>query len=285
MRIDAHQHFWKFNPLRDAWITEEMSALRRDFMPEDLAPELAANQMEATIAVQADQSEEETRFLLDLAKAHPQIAGVVGWVNLTAPNIRERLRHFSQFPKLCGFRHIVQGEPDDRFLLREDFLRGIACLREFDFIYEILIYPKQLPAAVEFVQIFPEQPFVVDHMAKPLVKEREIASWSRHMRSLGTAPNVYCKVSGLITEGNWKNWRPEDFHPYLDVVFEVFGPDRLLFGSDWPVCLLAGSYRRVKGLIEDYVRDRPQSEKDNLFGGNAERFYGVKSVRTKTQNQ
>jgi len=280
MRIDAHQHFWKFNPLRDAWITEEMSALRRDFMPEDLAPELAANQMEATIAVQADQSEEETRFLLDLAKMHPQIAGVVGWVNLTAPNIRERLRHFSQFPKLRGFRHIVQGEPDDRFLLREDFLRGIACLREFDFIYEILIYPKQLPAAVEFVQRFPEQPFVVDHMAKPLVKEREIALWSRLMRALGAAPNVYCKVSGLITEGNWKNWRPEDFHPYLDVVFEVFGPDRLLFGSDWPVCLLAGSYRRVKGLIENYVRNRPQSEKDKLFGGNAERFYGVKSART-----
>ncbi|HYB60829.1 MAG TPA: amidohydrolase family protein [Methylomirabilota bacterium] len=170
-------------------------------------------------------------------------------------------------------------------ILREDFLRGIACLREFGFIYEILIYPQQLPAAVEFVQKFPEQPFVVDHMAKPLVKQREIASWSRQMRELAAAPNVCCKVSGLITEGDWKNWRPEVFHPYLDLVFEVFGWDRLLFRSDWPECLLAGSCRRVKGLVEDYVRGRPQSEKDNLFGGNAERFYSLKSVRTKAQKQ
>jgi L-fuconolactonase len=283
MRIDAHQHFWKFDPVRDAWITEEMGVLRRDFLPQDLVPELAANRMDASIAVQVDQSEEETQFLLGLAEQNPRIAGVVGWVNLTAPNIQERLRHYSQFPKLSGFRHIVQGEPDDRYLLREDFLRGIACLREFGFTYDILIYPKQLPASVEFVGKFPEQPFVVDHIAKPLVKEKEIASWSRHMRVLGAVSNVSCKVSGLITEGNWRHWRPEDFHPYLDVVFEVFGPDRLLFGSDWPVCTLAGTYTQVIGLVEDYVRDRPQSEKDKLFGGNAARFYGIKPARAKAQ--
>jgi L-fuconolactonase len=283
MRIDAHQHFWKYNPVRDAWITEEMGVLRRDFLPEDLAPELAANQVDASIAVQADQSEEETRFLLELAEQSPQIAGVVGWVNFTAPNVRERLRHFSCFPKLRGFRHIVQGERDDRFLLREDFLRGIACLREFGFTYDVLIYPKQLPAAVEFVVKFSEQPFVVDHIAKPLVKEKDIASWSRHMRALGAASNVHCKVSGLVTEGNWKHWRAEDFHPYLDIVFEAFGPDRLLFGSDWPVCLLAGTYQQVRGLVADYVRDRPQSEKDKLFGGNAERFYGIKAAQSKAQ--
>lgn len=285
MRIDAHQHFWKFNPVRDAWITAEMGVLRRDFLPPDLAPELTANGMDATIAVQADQSEEETLFLLDLAARHPQIAGVVGWVNLMAPNVRERLKYFSRFPKLRGFRHIVQAEPDDRFLLRDDFLRGIACLREFGFTYDILIYPKQLPAAVEFVAKFPEQPFVVDHIAKPLVKEKEIACWSRHMRALGAAPNVSCKVSGLITEGDWKRWCAQDFQPYLNVVFEAFGPDRLLFGSDWPVCLLAGTYGQVKELVEEYARHRTPIEKEGLFGGNAARFYGIKVAETKSQRQ
>ncbi|MGO9640416.1 MAG: amidohydrolase family protein [Candidatus Acidiferrales bacterium] len=279
MRIDAHQHFWKFDPVRDAWITEEMGVLRRDFLPEDLAPELSANRMDASIAVQADQSEDETLFLLDLAEKHPQIAGVVGWVNFSAPNIRERLRYFSRFPKLRGFRHIVQAEPDDRFLLREDFLRGISCLKEFGFTYDVLIYPKQLPAAVEFVQRFPDQPFIVDHIAKPLVKEKEVSSWSKHMRALAAASNVSCKVSGLITEGDWKRWRPEEFHPYLDVVFDAFGPERLLFGSDWPVCLLAGTYHQVRQLVENYIRSRPQREKDNIFGGNAAHFYGVKPAR------
>jgi L-fucono-1,5-lactonase len=283
MRVDAHQHFWNYDPVRDAWINEAMSVLRRDFTPKDLAPELAAHRIDSTIVVQVDQSEAETHFMLDLAEKHSHIGAVVGWVDFRAPNIRERLSYFSKFPKLRGFRHIVQNEPDDRYLLREDFLRGIACLGEFDFLYEVLIFPKQLPAAVEFVAKFPKQPFVLNHIAKPLIKAKEIDFWSKHMRALAAAPNISCKVSGMITEADWKNWRPEDLRPYLDVVFEAFGPDRLLFGSDWPVCMLAGTYDQVTRLLEDYVRDLPQTERDKLFGDNAARIYGVKPAGAKAQ--
>ena len=283
MRIDAHQHFWNYDPVRDAWISEEMSVIRRDFTPKDLAPELAAHRIDSTIVVQVDQSEAETLFMLDLAEKHSHIGAVVGWVDFRAPNIRERLQYFSQFPKLRGFRHIVQNEPDDRYLLREDFLRGITALGEFDFLYEVLIFPKQLPAAIEFVAKFPKQLFVLNHIAKPLIKAKEIDTWARHMRALAAAPNISCKVSGMITEADWKNWRPEDLRPYLDVVFDAFEPDRLLFGSDWPVCMLAGTYTQVTRLLEDYVRNRPQSEKDKLFGDNAARIYRVQPAGAKAQ--
>lgn len=250
-----------------------MGVLKRDFLPQHLLPELAASGMGASIAVQADQSERETMFLLDCAAEHPQIAGVVGWVDLRAPDLQERLAFFSKFEKLRGFRHIVQAEPDDRFLLRDDFCRGIACLREFAFTYDILIYPKQLAAACEFVYKFPEQPFVVDHLAKPQIRRREMASWSEQIRRIATHPNVYCKLSGIVTEADWGNWSQDDCRPYLDVVFEAFGVDRLMFGSDWPVCLLAGSYGRVRGLIEDYTRSLSSKDREKVFGLNAARFY------------
>jgi len=275
MNIDAHQHFWRYDPRRDAWITDEMSALKRDFLPDDLLPELAANGIGGSVAVQADQSENETLFLLDCAAQHPEIAGVVGWVDLRAPNVRERLAFFSRFPKLRGFRHIVQAEPDDRFLLREDFCRGVACLREFGFTYDILIYPRQLPAAREFVEKFPEQPVAIDHLAKPLIRAKEMEPWREHMRAIAAHPNVYCKLSGIITEADWRNWSAEDCRPYLDVVFESFGLPRLMFGSDWPVCLLAGTYRRVVELIGDYARNLPLAEREKIFGLNAARFYGL----------
>jgi L-fuconolactonase len=284
MRIDAHQHFWKYDPPEFSWVTDDMSVLRRDFAPDELARELAANGVDASIAVQSSQSEKGTSFLLNLAVMHSKIAGVVGWVDLRAPNVSDRLREYSRYEKLRGFRHIVQAEPDDRFLLREDFLRGLACLKEFNFTYDILIYPKQLPAAVELAKRMPEQPFVMDHLAKPLIKAKEIDSWARQMRELAAAPNVYCKVSGLITEADWRAWRPEDFKPYLDVVFDAFGPDRLMFGSDWPVCLIAGTYRQVKQLIEDYLSQRftvgTEKQKADLaiFGETAARFYGIKTA-------
>jgi L-fuconolactonase len=283
-RIDAHQHFWKYDPPDFSWVTDEMAVLRRDFLPDELARELAANGMDASIAVQTSQSEKGTAFLLDLAGMNSKIAGVVGWVDLRAPNVRERLREYSRYQKLRGFRHIVQAEPDDRFLLREDFLRGLACLKEFNFTYDILIYPKQLPAAVELVRRMPEQAFVVDHIAKPLIKAREIDSWARQMREIAGCANVYCKVSGLVTEADWKHWRPEDFEAYLDVVFEAFGPERLMFGSDWPVCLVAGTYREVKQLIEDYLAKRFTNENEKheaelaIFGETAARFYGVDAL-------
>jgi L-fuconolactonase len=277
MKIDAHQHFWRYNPARDGWITEEMSILKRNFLPEDLLPELHASKIDGCIAVQADQSEEETLFLLDLAKRCDQIKGVVGWVNLAAPNLSERLEYFSQFKKLRGFRHIAQSEPDDRFLVRDDFCRGVRRLKDFDFTYDFLIYPRQLPAAIELAQGFPEQKFVLDHIAKPPIRSGEIDSWATQIRKLAASPNVYCKLSGMITEGDWDHWRSDDFRPYLDVVFEAFGCDRLMFGSDWPVCLVAGSYRRVNGLIEEYVQAFSEDQRNRIFGLNAAAFYGLRT--------
>jgi L-fuconolactonase len=277
MNVDAHQHFWRYDPRRDTWITHEMSRLRRDFLPEDLLPELAANGIDGSIAVQADQSERETEFLLGCAAQHPQIVGVVGWFDLRAADAEERLAHFSRYKRLRGFRHIVQSEPDDRFLLREDFCRGIRCLREFGFTYDILIYPKHLAAAGEFVAKFPEQRFVVDHLAKPNLRAKDLRAWSNEIRAMASHPHVFCKLSGLITEADWQNWSADDCKPCLDVVFDAFGADRLMFGSDWPVCLLAGSYRQVKELIANYTRHFSASDRQKIFGLNAARFYGLRT--------
>ncbi|HKU20754.1 MAG TPA: amidohydrolase family protein [Terriglobales bacterium] len=275
MTIDSHQHFWRYNPVRDGWITDEMAALKRDYLPEHLLTELKLNQVEACIAVQADQSEDETMFLVDLAERHGFIRGVVGWVDLRSDRLPERLKFFSQFEKLCGFRHIVQSEDDERFLLRKNFLRGISELQAFGFTYDLLVYARQLPAAVEFAARFPEQKFVVDHIAKPEVRAKEIAGWERWMRQMAALANVHCKLSGMVTEADWMRWRPSDFEPYLDVVFDCFGSDRLMFGSDWPVCQLAGSYCQVKKIISDYTNALPQCEKDKIFGLNAAKFYGL----------
>lgn len=276
MRIDAHQHFWQYDAQRDGWITDEMAALKRDFMPQDLVPLLAANEVDGCIAVQADSSERETEFLLGLASQHAKIAGVVGWLDLCAAALPERLEHFSRFEKLCGVRHVVQAEPDDRFMLREDFQRGIAMLADFGLTYDILIYPRQLPAAIELAAKFPKQPFIVDHLAKPEIKGARISEWAAQMRIIAQNPNVYCKVSGLITEADWHAWRKEEFRPYLDVAFEAFGPDRLIFGSDWPVCLLAGTYGQVKQLISGYTTDFSAADRANIFGLNAVHFYGLR---------
>jgi L-fuconolactonase len=275
MRIDSHQHFWRYDPQRDTWITEEMAALKRDFLPGDLQRELAANGMDASVAVQADQSEHETLSLLDLASQWPTIAGVVGWTNLTARDLPERLEFYKRCKKLCGFRHIVQSEPDDRFMLREDFMQGIGCLTEFHFTYDILIYPKQLAAALELVGRFPEQQFVIDHMAKPSIRTKEIAAWSAQIRAIAANPNVYCKLSGLVTEADWRHWCADDFKPCLDLVFDAFGADRLMFGSDWPVCLLAGTYQQVKEVIAGYTSRLTVADQEKIFGSNATRFYGL----------
>ncbi|MBV9341672.1 MAG: amidohydrolase family protein [Acidobacteria bacterium] len=277
MMIDSHQHFWRYDAQRDTWITDEMSFLRRDFLPEDLIPELKANSVDGCIAVQADQSERETKFLLELARDHGEIKGVVGWIDLCSPQIWERLRYFSQFPKLRGFRHIAQAEPDDRFLMRADFLRGIGALSEFEFTYDILIYPKQLPAATEMVSRFPGLRFALDHMAKPPIRSAVLEPWAALISPLARAPNVYCKLSGLVTEADWRSWKAEDVRPYLDIVMELFGPDRVMFGSDWPVCLLAGSYAEVKNLLFVYANTLPREKQERIFGLNAIEFYKLES--------
>lgn len=273
MRIDSHQHFWRYDPSRHGWITEDMSMIRRDFMPGNLLPELRRNGIDGCIAVQTDQSEDETNFLVELASRRTEVKGVVGWVDLCSRNVPERLAYFSQFSTLCGFRHIAQSEPEDRFLVREDFLRGIRHLRDFNFTYDILIYPQQLPAAIELVRTVPDQKFVLDHLAKPSIRTHEIESWADQIRLLAENPNVCCKVSGMVTEADWNTWRKEDFEPYLDVVFEAFGTDRIMFGSDWPVCTVAATYKEVKDLIANYVRNLPVAEQDKIFGLNAALFY------------
>lgn len=278
MIVDAHQHFWRFNPQRDTWINDDMALLKRDFLPDDLAPELRAAGVDATIAVQADQSEAETMFLLELAERYVFIAGAVGWVDLRAADVADRLRRFARFPKLRGFRHVVQSEPDERFLLREPFLRGIAALAAFNFTYDILILHHQLPAAIEFVGKFPSQPFVLDHLAKPLIKSRQLQPWSDHIRALAAHPNVCNKISGLVNEADWRNWRPTDLRPYLDVALNAFGPARLMFGSDWPVCLLATGYGQWHQVVQEFIAPLSTTEKSQILGTTAARFYNLNSA-------
>lgn len=275
MRIDAHQHFWVYDPVRDSWIDESMHILRRNFLPQDLSPLLNQNSINKTIAVQADQSENETNFLLDLADKNEWISGVVGWVDLISHNIEKKLEHFSSYKKLKGFRYIVQAEPDDNFMLGENFQRGISLLKNFNFTYDILIYPKQLPAAIKLAEKHPDQKFILDHIAKPYIKKNEIEPWASGIKELAMNPNVYCKISGLITEADLKNWKSTNIYPYLDIVFNAFGYDRLLFGSDWPVCLLAGSYKQVLNLIEDYMKNDSEENKEKVFDKNAVSFYNI----------
>jgi L-fuconolactonase len=274
VRIDAHQHFWRHDPARDTWITDAMAVIRRDFLPEHLRADLTASGIDGTVAVQADQSERETAFLLGLAERHPSIRGVVGWVDLLAPDLPQRLEHFGTFRRFRGVRHVAQAEPDG-FLARPEVVRGVARLREFGLTYDILVYAHQLPSALALVERLPDQPFVVDHLAKPAIREGAVEPWAAHIRRLARHPNVCCKVSGLVTEADWERWQPGAMRPYLDVVFEAFGADRLMFGSDWPVCLLAATYPRVLELIERYAEQLSADDRHQLFGATATRFYGL----------
>jgi L-fuconolactonase len=276
MRIDAHQHFWMYNEIDYDWIGSGMEVLKRDRLPADLAPLLQAAQLDGAVAVQARSSLEETAWLLQLADESSIIKGVVGWIDLCSPDARAQLQRFSQHPRLCGVRHIVQSEPDDRFMLRDDFLRGVALLGDFNLAYDILIFPRHLPIGYELAARFPAQTFVLDHSAKPLIKDHVIEPWATDLRRLASLPNVYCKVSGLLTEADWQQWSPNDFLPYLDVVFDVFSPRRIMYGSDWPVCTLAGSYADYAALIEDYTRSLSADDLAAVWGNTAERAYQLK---------
>ena len=273
-RIDSHQHFWKFDSVRDSWIDDSMQKIQRDFLPEDLLPLLTENKFQGCVAVQADQSEEQTHFLVDLASKNDFIKGVVGWVDLCNKNISERLNHFSDDKIIKGFRHVVQGEADD-FMLRNDFRNGIAALREFDFTYDILIFHRQLPAAIDLAGRFPEQKFVIDHIAKPNIKSGEIESWRKNIAEIAKLDNVSCKVSGMVTEADWNNWKFQDLKPYLDVVFEYFSADRILFGSDWPVCNVAAHYSTVVDTLENYNAQFSIQEQNKIWYENAAGFYNL----------
>lgn len=272
IQIDAHQHFWKFDPVRDAWIDESMQVLRRDFLPEDLAPILQANQMEACIAVQADQSETETQFLLDLASRHSFIKGVVGWLDLRADNLGDRLAYFAENPDLKGLRHIAQAEPND-FFQRSAVQNGIGQLAAFDLCYDLLVFQDQLPAAIELVKQFPNQKFVLDHMAKPAYSAGMNEEWKLQIHQLADFSNVWCKISGMVTETKDFQWTPADFSPFLEELLEAFGPQRLMYGSDWPVCLLAADYAAQLSIVKDFIQSLSENEQTQIMGQNASDFY------------
>ncbi len=275
MMIDSHQHFWQYHPEKDAWITDNMKVIQQDFMPNDLKEELIKNKIEGCVAVQADQSENETHFLVDQASKNDFIKGVVGWVDLCADNIEERLDYFSQFNIVKGFRHIVQAEQDVAFLLRDDFCNGISLLEKYNFTYDVLIEPKHLVHAIKFVQQFPNQKFVIDHLAKPFIKDQLIHQWAKDIQRIAHHENVFCKISGMVTEADWNNWKQQDFTPYLDVVFNSFGVDRVMYGSDWPVCLVASSYQDQLSIVNDYLNPFSESETKKVMGINAQNFYNL----------
>jgi L-fuconolactonase len=272
-RIDAHQHFWHYNPAEHAWMTDEMAAIRRDFLPEDLRPLLDQLGFDGCVAVQACQNVEETRWLLELARRHEFIRGVVGWVDLRSPELPSQLQRLAGEKKLVGVRHIVQDEPDDEFMLRHDFEAGIAHLAEFGLTYDVLIYPRQLPAAIRLVRKFPHQPFVLDHIAKPAIAAGTREPWETGLRELARSPNLYCKLSGMVTEARWNECQPADFRPYLDAVFEAFGSERLMIGSDWPVCTLSASYASSLNFVLDYIAQFPADVQYGILGANCTRFY------------
>jgi L-fuconolactonase len=275
MRLDSHQHFWHYSPAEYLWMSDQMAILKHDFLPKDLQPLLQSIHFDGCIAVQARQSLEETRWLLELAEQHEFIQGVVGWVDLCSEKLPEQLQRFAKHPKLVGVRHVVHDEPDDEFMLRPEFRRGISQLRDFDLTYDLLLFPKHLIAAVQLVREFPEQPFVLDHIAKPMIAERLVSPWQENLQQLAKFPNVSCKLSGMVTEARWKQWQPDDFHPYLDIVFEAFGFGRLMIGSDWPVCTVSGDYGPTMQLVIAYAQQFPIEVRAGILGENCARFYRI----------
>jgi L-fuconolactonase len=276
MQIDSHQHFWRYSAEEYPWIGAGMERLARNYLPPDLAPLVAAEGIDGTVAVQARQSLEESRWLLELAAAHPLVKGVVGWVDLRSDRVGEELHDLATNPTFVGVRHVVQDEPDPRFVLGSDFGRGLRQLHQHGLTYDLLLYPEQLPAAVELVGLFPEQPFVIDHLAKPRIAAGEIEGWERDIRGIARHENVCCKVSGMVTEAARGRWKRDDFTPYLDVVLDAFGPERLMVGSDWPVCLLAGEYADVAAIPRDYFSRLSTTEQRMIWGDTAAGFYGLK---------
>lgn len=276
MKIDSHQHFWKYNEADYGWIDNRMAILKRDFLPEDLEPRLTESGFSGSVAVQARQTAEETRWLLNLAEKNDFIKGIVGWADLRSEdNLRRQLDEFCKSPKFAGVRHVVHDEPEDGFMLRDDFLKGISILKDYDLTYDLLLFPKHLPVAQIVVSMFPEQKFVVDHISKPLIKDRITDPWKEDIFMLAGEKNVWCKLSGMVTEADWKNNTYKDFQPYLDTVFQAFGPGRLMTGSDWPVCTVSREYNDVINIVRDYISEMPDEVREKILGLNCIDFYGL----------
>jgi L-fuconolactonase len=273
--IDSHQHFWSYNTKDFDWITDDMSVIRKDFFPEELQLIFQQNNVRGCVAVQVNQTEAENNFFLEFSKQFDFIKGIVGWIDLMADNVDERLAYWHQYKKIKGFRHILQGEKDRALMLKPSFKNGISSLNKFDFIYDILIFPDQLRYALELVKLFPDQKFVIDHLAKPYIKSGEIEQWKNDMEQFRQHENVYCKISGMVTEADWKDHSLQTFKPYLDVVTATFGTRRLMFGSDWPVCLVADSYNKVLQIVKDYFASFSENQQADIFCNNAVEFYNL----------
>lgn len=278
--IDSHHHFWQYDPVQYPWIDESMRTLRRDFLPDDLRPAMAEAGIDGVISVQARQTLEETRWLLSLASEHPFIRGVVGWAPLTSPDLQRNLETLGANRKLIGVRHVVQGEPDETFILRDDFNRGVASLLRFGLRYDILIFEHHLPQTIRFVDRHPNQVFVLDHLAKPRIRAGEFEPWHTHIQALARRENVSCKLSGMVTEADAHSWTPAQLRPYFDVALEAFGARRLMFGSDWPVCLVGVQYARWANLVREWTMELSPSERGRIFGGSALEAYGLEEAKS-----
>lgn len=274
-RIDAHHHLWRYAPDEYGWIDEDMAALRKDFLPHDLVREMAAAEIDGAVAVQARQTMDETRWLLQMADECNEIRGVVGWAPIAGEDFPGVMEEFEHRPKLKGLRHIIQGEKDENYILREDFNSGIRTLLGSGLVYDILVHERQLLQTIDFVDEHPEQPFVLDHMAKPLIREGLLEPWASRIKELGKRENVWCKVSGIVTEADWSKWTPETLRPYLDVIAEAFGAERLMAGSDWPVCLVASDYSRWFEVLRGYFSGFSETEQNRIFGETAIEVYGL----------
>jgi L-fuconolactonase len=276
MTIDAHHHLWKYNAAEYGWISPEMRAIKRDFLPDDLEKLMHHFGIEGTVTVQARQTLEETRWLLELAHQHKVMRGVVGWVPLTqGAAVKPHLERFAADRKLRGVRHVIHDEPDDRYILRADFNEGVRALLGFGLRFDILVFEKHLPAAIEFVDRHPNQVFILDHIAKPRIKDKVLSPWDRNIREMAKRPNVYCKLSGMVTEADPQRWTPAGLRPYIDVVLRAFGPRRLMYGSDWPVMLLAAEYAQWYGVVTNAIAGLSKPEQERIMGGTAVEAYGL----------
>jgi L-fuconolactonase len=280
MVIDSHHHFWNYNPVEYDWIDDSMRSIRTDFLPGKLEQTIRAAGVGGVISVQARQSLAETGWLLEMARQHSFIRGVVGWLPLCDSELEQLFGQYANETSLKGLRHVIQGEPDPDFMLRSDFNHGVSLLKKYQLVYDILIVERQLPNTIRFVDQHEEQVFVLDHIAKPLIKENILSPWKENIRELAKRPHVNCKISGIVTEAGFSDWTEGQLHPYFDVVLEAFGPDRLLFGSDWPVCLVATTYQQWLELVRDNISSLSESEQARIMGGNAVRLYHLQNINT-----
>ena len=274
-RVDAHQHFWIYNQEEYKWIDESMVKLQRDFLPSHIDKELKRNGIDFCVTVQARQTLQETKWLLELAQNNLFIKGIVGWVDLKSNSVEKDLEQFAAYKKFKGVRHVLQNEDDDRYMLQPDFKQGLRKLEKYGLTYDILIYPRHIKYACALVSEFPQQKFMIDHLAKPLIKEGKIEAWKKDMQELAKADNLFCKLSGMVTEANWNSWMQEDFVPYMETLLEIFGPNRLLFGSDWPVCTVAAKYEQVLGITTNFISFLSPAEQAHIMGQNAIDFYNL----------